>query len=120
MSFTDLDVQLNGNDIRFTCERIPLAIVNGIRRFSMNAIPIAGFRDEPPSVLPPNRSITIEQNHTLLYNEMFVTRIAMLPLKQAVLPHIMTKWDADAKKRVFHWERPDDVPTCSLVIKNDD
>lgn len=120
MSFTDLEVHLNGNDIRFTCDRIPLVIVNGIRRFSMNAIPIAGFRDEPPAVLPPNRSITIEQNHTLLYNEMCVTRIAMLPIRQDALPHIMSRWNEDSKQREFDWERPDDVPTCSLEITNDD
>lgn len=119
MAFSDFESHLQGNDIHFTCERIPLCIVNGIRRFSMNSIPIGGFRDDPPSVLAPNRSITIQQNHTLLYNEMFVTRVAMVPIKQHMLPKIMTKWDTDKGVRTYYWDKPDEVPTCSLVVKSD-
>jgi hypothetical protein len=48
--FTHYESKLNKNDITFVCEHIPLHFVNGIRRFSMNAIPIGGFRDDPPSV----------------------------------------------------------------------
>jgi hypothetical protein len=48
--FTNVVSKLNGHDVRFTCESVPLVFVNGIRRLSMNSVPIAGFRDEPPSV----------------------------------------------------------------------
>jgi len=51
---------------------------------------------------------------------MCVTRIAMLPIRQDALPHIMSRWNEDSKQRKFDWERPDDVPTCSLEITNDD
>jgi hypothetical protein len=86
----------------------------------MNAIPIGGFRDEPPSVTGPNRSITINQNHSLLYNEMIVTRIAMLPIKQKALPRILSKWDDEEKVRKFYFERNDTIPVASFSIKSSD
>lgn len=115
--FTNVDSKLNGNDVRFTCESIPLVFVNGIRRMTMNSIPIAGFRDEPPSVQGDDRSVSILQNHTLLYNEMLVTRIALLPLFQTAIPHIMSKWNDEDKKREFYFERQDTIPVCSLEVK---
>lgn len=116
--FTSFESKLDDYDISFVCKHIPLPIVNGIRRFSMNSIPIAGFRDDPPSVQEPHRSISIVQNHTLLYNEMLVTRISMLPLYQNKLPNILSKWDSEEGKRIYYWERPDEVPTVDFQITN--
>jgi hypothetical protein len=118
--FTEVEEQLNGNDLFFVLQNVPLCIANGIRRFSMNSIPIAGFRDEPPSVAAPNRSITITQNHSLLYNEMIITRIAMLPIQQKAVPRIMSKWDPDTHTRKFYFERQDTLPIASFSIKSSD
>lgn len=116
--FTNITNKLDGYDLRFTVEYVPLFLVNGIRRFSMNSIPIGGFRDEPPSVAKDKRSIAIHQNHTLLYNEMIVTRIAMIPIKQDKLPLIFTKWDSETNTRKYYWERQDTLPISNFTIKS--
>lgn len=118
--FNEVEEQLDGYNLYFVLQNVPLCIANGIRRFTMNAIPIGGFRDEPPSVTGPNRSITINQNHSLLYNEMIVTRIAMLPIKQKALPRILSKWDDEEKVRKFYFERNDTIPVASFSIKSSD
>ena len=118
--FADIIETLGGYDMKITTQHVPLCIVNGIRRFSMNSIPIAGFRDEPPSITDVDkRSIVIQKNHSLLYNEMLVTRIAMLPLKQSVIPQIISKWDKDTKKRIHYFERTDTLPIANYEIKSE-
>ena len=118
--FTDVSELLGGYDMKITTQHVPLCVVNGIRRFSMNSIPIAGFRDEPPSITDVDkRSIVISKNHSLLYNEMLVTRIAMLPLKQSVMPTIISKWDKDSKQRIHYFERTDNLPIATYEIKSE-
>ena len=111
--FHDLTETLNGNDLTFVTHHVPLCIVNGIRRYTMNAIPIAGFRDEPPALTDTDaRSIVIRSNNSLLYNEMLVTRIAMLPIHQSKVPRILSTWSSDTNQRDFRFERPDEIPIC--------
>ena len=118
--FHSLSSKLNGFDVSLKTANVPLCIVNGIRRFSMNAIPIGGFRDEPPSHTDTDtRSIVIEKNNSLLYNEMLTTRIAMLPIQQSKLPRIVTRWDISEEKRIYFFERTDELPIVSFEIKSD-
>lgn len=118
--FHSLSSKLNGFDVSINTANVPLCIVNGIRRFSMNAIPIGGFKDEPPSHTDTDtRSIVIEKNNSLLYNEMLTTRIAMLPIQQDKLPRIVTKWDTSEEKRIYFFERQDEIPVVKFEIKSD-
>lgn len=118
--FHSIESRLDDYDVTLTTSHIPLCVVNGIRRFSMNGIPIGGFRDEAPSQTDTDtRSIIIETNHSLLYNEMLITRIAMIPIHQDKLPRIMTKWNPSESKRDYYFEREDELPTVSFTIESD-
>jgi len=99
-------------------DKLPVSLVNSLRRVLLSNIPIVTFDDTWDSNIE-NRFINILKNTSSLHNEFVSHRISLIPLNM----HndnlkIISKYDNIKALRTYKFKNIDNVPKFKLHIKN--
>jgi DNA-directed RNA polymerase subunit L len=114
---------INGDNYvtNFTITGVHSSLANAIRRICLSSIPVVGF-DDVYKDDPEENNIKIYKNISSLHNEFIAHRISLIPVcmyKSGETIKIVADYDEETSNIVYNFKFPQNIPTFSLNIKND-
>lgn len=105
----------------FSITGVHSSLANAIRRICLSSIPVVGF-DDVYKDDPEENNIKIYKNISSLHNEFIAHRLSLIPIcmyKSGETIKIVADYDEETSNIVYKFKFPQNLPTFSLNIKND-
>ena len=101
------------NPDTFVFTNYPTSYVNGLRRILLTELPHIAFDPDPNSI-----NTVVSHNSGILYNELIINRLALVPLNHIVPCTIKSTWNTSKHIREYSFKYPDLVPIYTLDVIN--